>query len=179
MSPNHKPEEIKEVMKDIIDETEFTKRMLKVYDDKNYNDPQLTKMFQTYERQVNRHAVTLVLNCVTKLFDILVDLCESILNQNTKLKGKTIRRVYCVCAKTYISDFVIYNAMSAPINDIFYQDITHEDWIVLLNFFSQHHFPNNKKVVKAYKNFYSYIAVGNAMLSKKQKEDHYITQYIK
>lgn len=80
MSPNHKPEEIKEVMKDIIDETEFTKRMLKVYDDKNYNDPQLTKMFQTYERQVNRHAVTLVLNCVTKLFDILVDLCESILN---------------------------------------------------------------------------------------------------
>ena len=35
------------------------------------------------------------------------------------------------------------------------------------------------KVVKAYKNFYSYVAVGNAMMSHQQKNDNFFMKYLK
>jgi hypothetical protein len=35
------------------------------------------------------------------------------------------------------------------------------------------------KVVNAYRNFYSYVAIGNAMISQQKMEDHLITRYLK
>jgi len=40
-------------------------------------------------------------------------------------------------------------------------------------------FPDNSKVVKAYKNFFSYVAVGKAIISKNNKDDNLITKAFK
>jgi hypothetical protein len=90
-----------------------------------------------------------------------------------------IKRIYVLSAKTYIADFILYSAMCTPETDIFYQDINCKDWGTLLNCYTYHEFEDNKKVVKAYKNFYNYVAIGNAMKSKLREDDMAITKMIK
>jgi hypothetical protein len=52
-----------------IEESEFTKRMLKAYEDKAYEtDKTLTKLYADGKKKVNRQAVTLVLICTNKLY---------------------------------------------------------------------------------------------------------------
>lgn len=62
--------------------------------------------------------------------------------------------MYVLCSKTYISDFTLYIAMQTKEEDLFYQPLDSADWSTLLQIYSPHEFPDNKKVVKAYKNFY-------------------------
>lgn len=69
--------------------------------------------------------------------------------------------------------------MATPMDDIFYQELSSTDWSILLDCYSFHEFPDNKKVVKAYKNFYKYVAIGNAMLSKQSDSDGTIMKTIK
>ena len=78
----------------------------------------------------------------------------------------SIKLIYVLCAKTYIGDMLLYEALATPLDDIFYQDIAGEDWSKLLGIYTAHEFADNRKVVKAYRNFYSNVAIGNAVLSK-------------
>ena len=73
---------------------------------------------------------------------------------------------------------LLYEALATPLDDIFYQDIAGEDWSKLLGIYTAHEFADNRKVVKAYRNFYSNLAIGNAVLSKQQQDDHPITKMI-
>ena len=57
--------------------------------------------------------------------------------------------------------------------------MTSDVWQNLLNYYTFHEFPDNKKVVKAYESFYNYVAIGNAMLSKQSERDMAITKMIK
>lgn len=54
-----------------------------------------------------------------------------------------------------------------------------KDWDLLLNYYTYYEFKNNKTVVQNYQNFYNYVAIGNAMLSKTNHTDHIVAKYIK
>jgi len=56
--------------------------------------------------------------------------------------------------------------MSTPLDDIFYSDPNSDDWKIIKSNYMLHEFPNCKKVINAYKNFYQFVALGNAMLNK-------------
>ena len=50
--------------------------MLKIYEDKNYEDPIIIQEIKDLNITINRHAATLVLVCVVKMIDILNKICE-------------------------------------------------------------------------------------------------------
>ena len=52
-------------------ETEFVQRMLKAYEDKDFLQDLRISDYKNFNNQVNRHASTLVLICILKLFDLL------------------------------------------------------------------------------------------------------------
>lgn len=78
--------------------------------------------------KVNRHASTLVIVCIVKMLDILLAICENAIITGEKISSKLIRRIYITCAKMYVGDMVLYNAMLAIENDIFYQSADSEAW---------------------------------------------------
>jgi hypothetical protein len=97
----------------------------------------------------------------------LLDLTLSEIRSNKGVTSTTIKRIYVQCAKTYVSDFILYAAaFRTPLNDVFYEAVDSECWQTLIGCYSQHEFPDNNKVVNAYKSFYNYVAIGNAMLSQ-------------
>ncbi len=51
---------------------EFIRRMMRVYEDKNYEDSKLMEEFKTCKKRVNMHSSTLVIICLIKLFEILI-----------------------------------------------------------------------------------------------------------
>ena len=59
-----------------LEDTEFTKRMLKVYEDKEYEDPIKIEDMDNMKLEINRHAATLVIVCIVKMLDILDGICE-------------------------------------------------------------------------------------------------------
>lgn len=44
--------------------------------------------------------------------------------QYGRMTGTAIKRAYVLCARAYISDFVLYIAMTTPATDVFYQEVT-------------------------------------------------------
>lgn len=103
-----------------LEDTEFTKRMLKVYDDKDYEDPKVIEDIDNMKIEINRHSTTLVIVCVVKMLDILLSYCEKAEKQEGKLSSNLIQRMYTTCAKMYLADLVLYNAMLTSHDDIFY-----------------------------------------------------------
>lgn len=88
------------------------------------------------------------------------------MNNSKKIHINQIKKIYSLCSKLYISDFIVYITMSSPKSDIFYLDPNEEDWKIMHRHYSLHEFSNRKKIINAYKNFYQYVAIGNAMLNK-------------
>ena len=43
--------------------------------------------------------------------------------QYSKITGTVVKRAYVLCARSYVSDYVIYISMATPLNDVFYQDV--------------------------------------------------------
>ena len=119
-------------------ETEYVKRMLKVYDDKNYEKQEITQSFKEFKAKVNRHSVTLVLQCVIKLFDKIIKLCieatKKCSQKKQKIHSLDIRRIYVTCSKVYISDMILYISMQAPEEDLFYQNSRCEQWDTMRSF---------------------------------------------
>jgi Hormone-sensitive lipase (HSL) N-terminus len=96
-----------------------------------------------------------------------------------KINSTIIKKIYIQSAKLYIGDFILYAAFKTPIDDVFYQAVDSDAWSLLLNCYSYHEFADNQKVVKAYKSFYNYVAIGNAMLSQRKETDMAITKMFK
>ncbi len=61
-----------------LEDTEFTKRMLRIYEDKNYEDPCVIEDIDNMKIEVNRHASTLVLICILKMLQILLNIIERV-----------------------------------------------------------------------------------------------------
>ncbi|CDW87878.1 hormone sensitive [Stylonychia lemnae] len=162
-----------------LDDTEFTKRMLKIYEEKNFEDQSLINKFKLQQEIVNPHACTLVVICVLRLFEIINDLSQQALSSGKRIESTLIKRIYITCAKAYVSDLVLYSAMSAPSQDLFYQETYTSSWRLLIENFDCYSFPDNSKVVKAYKNFFSYVAVGKAIISKNNKSDGIVKKAFK
>lgn len=55
-----------------MNETEFTKRMLKAYEDKNYESNEILMALKECRIKINRNAVTLVYSSVVKILEILL-----------------------------------------------------------------------------------------------------------
>ena len=120
MSSNPQPEDEDEKIIEL-----YIQRMLTIYDDKKYECPETTHDFLVGKKLINRHASTLVLACLIKLFDNLIPMLEITLENLSKKKydrisNTLIKQIYVLCAKTYIADFILYIAMSTPESDIFY-----------------------------------------------------------
>jgi hypothetical protein len=54
--------------------------MLKIYEEKDYEDKNETMQFETFEKIVNRHASTLVIVCMNKMYELLIKQCETVQN---------------------------------------------------------------------------------------------------
>jgi hypothetical protein len=116
------------------------------------------------------------------MLDLLIPFLDNTLDDLRKNKGvtsTTIKRIYIQCAKTYVGDFILYAAFRTPLTDLFYEPVESESWQTLLTVYTQHEFADNNKVVNAYKSFYNYIAIGNAMLSQQKESDMAITKMFK
>lgn len=62
-----------------MEETEFIKRMMTVYEDKEF-DEEILGRFDKCEVPINRHSTTLVLICVNKLYEILLKFALHVLD---------------------------------------------------------------------------------------------------
>lgn len=52
--------------------------MLKVYDNKKYEMEEITQAFLNGHKEINRHAATLVLSVIIKLFDSLLCILDKV-----------------------------------------------------------------------------------------------------
>lgn len=101
---------------ELQDAENFTKRMLRIMNLKDYEIEEVSQGFHSCECRVNRHAATLVLTVVNKLFDLLIPHLEKTLEyltqkQYDKISGNTLKRIYVFSSKVYISDYVLYAAL--------------------------------------------------------------------
>ena len=64
---------------------------------------------------------------------------------------------------------VIYLAIMAPKDDIFYKASTDSDWQILKEHFEEHDFPNPMALVKAASEMHTMVALGNALANKTLK----------
>ena len=99
--------------------------------------------------------------------------------QYSKISGTIVKRAYVLCARTYVSDFVMYISITTPMNDIFYQDVQSDDWKKMLDIFTFHDFGNHRKLVKAYESFQDFIAVGHAMMSRQDVNENAFLKTLK
>ena len=90
-----------------------------------------------------------------------------------------IKKIYISCAKMFVSDLILFMSLTAPDTEIFYQDHNSPEWSYLLDCFSFHQFPDTAKLVNSYKNFFSFIAIGNSMISQQEKNDHMVKKLLK
>lgn len=95
------------------------------------------------------------------------------------LLNNDVKAIYAQCARFYVADLVFYTALVAPQTDIFYQQPDSPDWQLLKSVFTVHYFPDCHKVVRAYCAFFDYIAIANAVTSKQDESQHFITNYLK
>ncbi len=98
---------------------------MKFYDDKNYDCQERYLEFAEGNAVVNRHAATLVLNCMIKLLDLVIPLLDTTFDDLNKKKfdkitSTVIKRIYVQCAKLYIGDFLLFSSMNSSKEDIFY-----------------------------------------------------------
>lgn len=85
--------------------------MLKVYEDKHYETPEVLQALKDCKIKVNRNAISLVYSSVIKIFEILLNQCNEALANKCELESRQIKRLYITSAKTYVSDMVLYAAM--------------------------------------------------------------------
>jgi len=162
----------------------YVKRMFRVFDEKNYEDESRSKDMQEGRVEANRNAATLVLTVLLKLYNAALPHLEQIQTflakkQYGKVGGTAIKRAYVLCARSYIADFVLYIAMTTPATDVFYQEVSSEDWQALLGIFEYHDFGNTRKLVKAYDSFQDFIAVGHAMMSRQDVTENAFLRTLK
>ena len=70
-------------------------RMQKVYTDKSYEDPQIIKMFKNFEKKINVNASTLVIVCINKLYQIMLQYgCSLVMTSLSDDSTKSIRRLF-------------------------------------------------------------------------------------
>ena len=124
------------------------------------------------------------MSVLLKLFDMAIPHLEQLQTylakkQYGRMTGTAIKRAYVLCARTYISDFVLYIAMTTPTTDVFYQEVSSEDWQSLLGIFEYHDFGNTRKIVKAYESFQDFIAVGHAMMSRQDVHENAFLRTLK
>lgn len=60
--------------------------MERVYEDKHYNIPEVTEAFTSCTRQINRHAASLVVVCLNKVYELLIPFLEQVLENLVKKK---------------------------------------------------------------------------------------------
>ena len=90
---------------------------------------------RNFEIKVNSNAATLVIVCIVKMQEILLQICKRALEMTGKITSQIVRKIYCTCAKMYVSDMVLYAAMLTPDDDIFYQDASSESWKLVMKCF--------------------------------------------
>lgn len=134
---------------------------------------------RNFEIKVNSNAATLVIVCIVKMQEILLQICKRALEMTGKITSQIVRKIYCTCAKMYVSDMVLYAAMLTPDDDIFYQDASSESWKLVMKCFEQHQFKNSSKILKAYGKFHEYLAIGNCVMNRISKNDNLIQQMFK
>lgn len=94
-------------------------------------------------------------------------------------KCSHIEKLFINSQKLYYSDIVLYVSLSASESDLFYKDLSSQEWQLLNQYFTSHNFPNSHRVVKAYHRLFYFVQFGNAILSQHNKEDHVIQSYLK
>jgi len=62
--------------------------MLKVYEDKNYENPEIIEQIDNMKIKINRHGSTLVIVCIVKMLDILIAICENAIKMGDKISSK-------------------------------------------------------------------------------------------
>lgn len=138
--------------------------------------------FEKNQAEVNRNAATLVVICINKLYEVLIGLMEGEFNSKSTLqRGISIRmlkRIYSTCAKLYITDFLLYIAMKSPKDDIFYIPPSNVNWETLGRHYYKHEFPNPRKIINAYQNFFALVAISNAMINKSANSKGIVSKYV-
>jgi hypothetical protein len=92
--------------------------MLRAMNEKEYEVPEVLEPYIKCEKEVNRHAVALGLVALSKCFDLLIPhldkTIDHIANKRLdKISASTLKRIYVFSSKVYISDFVLYCALTS------------------------------------------------------------------
>eukprot|EP00347_Sterkiella_histriomuscorum_P013953 403362725 len=145
---------------------EMLQRMEKAYTDLSYINPETVLKIQSNEIQVNIHAATLVILCINKMYQIMLNYGFLLVTGKSIVDTKSIRKLFVHCSKIYITDQMLYVSMVAPKDDLFYKNENDECWKYLMQYYSCVEYPDDHKVLSSYKTFYQNIALGNAFVSK-------------
>lgn len=95
-------------------------RMEKSYTDTSYEDPALIVKYEQFEAKVNVNASALVIICINKMYQLMFDYGLSLAKGETEINTKSIRKLFVHCSKIYIADQMLFVAMNAPKDDLFY-----------------------------------------------------------
>jgi hypothetical protein len=73
---------------------------------------------------------------------------------------------------------MLFVAMNAPQDDLFFLPEDHPDWQLIKSRFSYIEFKDDNRVINSYKRFYEYVATGNAFMSKMMIHSSKTKKYI-
>ena len=92
----------------------------------DYEDYDQTRRFLLLEEPINLHACCLLLHCFSKLLSMLSD--ELCLIKEGPISRKSVSKIFVLIQRIYLSDQMLYQAMRAPVSDLFYQPEDSADW---------------------------------------------------
>jgi len=90
---------------------EMLERMEKTYIDDSYEIDSIIEEFASGRRKVNRNSTTLVVYCINKLYSIVFNFGQQILNSMVKVNSAAIKKFFIHCSKLYVSHEALYVAM--------------------------------------------------------------------
>lgn len=77
--------------------------MQKAFEERRYEDPVWTQKIKNKEIEVNLNALTLVVECVNKLYNLTLEEVAKVYKKG-KINKQDIKRIYIKCSKLYMAD---------------------------------------------------------------------------
>lgn len=151
---------------------------MSIQEEKEFEDTVLQQL-DSCSKKINRHAATLVLVCLNKLFEQLSVFLQALMTPTAHLTKDEVKKMYVLSSKLHMADFILYISFESPETDLFYNPATSDQWLLLNQHFNSHEFKNNAKVIEAYKELFKFVSIGNAIMNLQKKDDNTLVKLVK
>jgi hypothetical protein len=119
-------------------------------------------------------AVTLVFKYLVKMFNVIKETMQDAIKNKQKSSFKTFM-IYA--SKFSLVSEVLFSSFYAEEKDIYYKDLSHDDWEKFFEVYDFYEADDLQKFNKQYKTLWEFLALGSAFISKSGNSDNIVQQF--